>query len=253
MKFFLISSLSLEFLKENNLNNKYLIGKIIKYTNLYTDSIYITNDFINFFLTQSTADVDFLELLSLLNNKKKIIIEVDQIGLSLLKKIILFAGISNNIHLVLNPAFFCNQTSKILNFDFYFNYIKEYSALPVLIKLYPLLNKLNYNNSQINELIGSPKIRGLIFNTEMAEDFDLIELGFFKSEFNKLLLSDSETMIYPLFKNGIDGIITDDLSKNPDFFYKIKDYIDKSKFKLAKELQINYNNKKISSEMKVRK
>lgn len=252
MKFFFISSLSPELIKEDNLDNKYLMEKIIKYTNLDTDSIYINNNFINFFLTQSAAKVKFLELLFLINNRKKIIIEVDQIGLSLLKKIFLFANVFNNIYLALNPAFFCNQTLKILNFDFYFNYIKEHSALPVLIKLYPLLNKLNYNNPQLNELIDSQNIKGLIFNTEMAEDFDLTKVEFFKNNFNKLLLSDSETMIYPLFKNGIDGIIINGLSQNHDYIYKIKNCIEKSKFKLAKELQIIYN-KEIFSEMKVKK
>jgi hypothetical protein len=58
-------------------------------------------------------------------------------------------------------------------------------------------------------------------------------------------------MTYPLFKNGIDGIIMNGLSKNHDYINKIKNCIEKSKFKLAKELQINYN-KKIFSEMKVR-
>lgn len=250
MKFFFLSSLSLEFIKEDNLDNKDLMKKIKRYTDLDTDGIYINNDFINFFLTQTTVEVNFLELLSMLNNKKRIILEIDQMGLSLITEIFLSAVKFDNMYLVLNPAFFSNQSFK--NLSFYFNYVKEHTSLPLLIKLYPLLNKLNYSNSNLDELINSENIKGLIFNTEMAEDFDLTEVKFIRNKFNKLLLSDAESMTYPLFKNGIDGIIINALSQNHDYIYKIKNCIEKSKFKLAKELQINYN-EKIFSEMKVRK
>lgn len=185
MKFFFLSSLSLEFIKEDNLDNKDLMKKIKRYTNLDTDGIYINNDFINFFLTQTTVEVNFLELLSMLNNKKRIILEIDQMGLSLIKEIFLAAVKFDNIYLVLNPAFFRNQSFKNLSFDFYFNYVKEYTSLPLLIKLYPLLNKFNYSNSNLDELINSENIKGLIFNTEMAEDFDLTEVKFIK---NKLVV-----------------------------------------------------------------
>jgi hypothetical protein len=48
-------------------------------------------------------------------------------------------------------------------------------------------------------------------------------------------------MAYPLFKNGIDGIITDFSSRNYNLLSKLKNSVINSDSMLAKSLQLKYN------------
>ncbi|WP_133505711.1 hypothetical protein [Halanaerobium congolense] len=93
----------------------------------------------------------------------------------------------------------------------------------------------------MNNLINSQNIKGLIFNLEMAQDFDLETVIFVRKNFDKLMLSDLDTMAYPLFKNGIDGIITDFSSRNYNLLSKLKNSVINSDSMLAKSLQLKYN------------
>ncbi|KXS49269.1 MAG: hypothetical protein AWL62_1191 [Halanaerobium sp. T82-1] len=152
-----------------------------------------------------------------------------------------YSSKANNLNLVINPEFFYKKKSKKRVFDFYFNYINDSSFLPLLIKMYPLLNFLDCRDRQLNNLINSQNIKGLIFNLEMAQDFDLETVIFVRKNFDKLMLSDLDTMAYPLFKNGIDGIITDFSSRNYNLLSKLKNSVINSDSMLAKSLQLKYN------------
>lgn len=238
---FYLSLLSSNFNYTKKLDNNVLQKKIIEISLLNNGGIYINNDLINYIFSQQISVCKLMESLNLINKKKNIFLEIDQIGLNSLTDMFSYSSKANNLNLVINPEFFYQKKSKKLVFDFYFNYINDSSFLPLLIKMYPLLNFLDCRDRQLNNLINSQNIKGLIFNLEMAQDFDLETVIFVRKKFDKLMLSDLDTMAYPLFKNGIDGIITDFSSRNYNLLSKLKNSVINSDSMLAKSLQLKYN------------